>query len=492
MAELCATCHKARRNLYKSPYLVTWLGESKDIKKRPATCVVCPKLVAWLQAWKVVKPKRLSTLEASRVMEDMLRYADVSATDVNSGERIVHESSTWRIVPIDNAEPPSFTEDVKSNSDEEVEEIIPQRELSISQAFHLEVVDKHFVLGGQKIRKTDETPTRVSVYDLVNAISGNDPRHSNTYFTRMCGAYPEVRTACVDFKFPGQGQRPTPVTDARGMVMIINMLPGPRAAQFRVSTAELLVRYLGGDKTLIEEINSNAELQASASDSNIVSIFGEAVRTANVKSITNLVVPPRTPGVYLVNCSNPDTRKFVFDSPIPEGKDVIGYGYSAVSMYSRVEAQMAETGDYKFLDCFETPHASALEQRLKDYIKFTGLGTIKATFTEPNGKKKTKTEFFLADTEEYIPVFPYMTHAIGLLEATNDAGAKRSHELAMEEEKTKQVQAEAESKARQVEADCKARQTEAEAESAAAIEKERTRQKEIELEMMRLQIEMKK
>lgn len=363
--------------------------------------------------------------------------------------------------------------------DDTVEEIIvSQRDLAVSQAFNLEVVDKYFVLDGHKIRKTDEKPACVSVYDLIMAITGHDSCHVNTYFTRMCKSFPEVNTICVNFRFPGQGQRSTPVTDARGMVTIINLLPGPRAAQFRVSTAELLVRYLGGDKTLIDEINSNAELQESTSDNNIVSIFGEAMATRNalVKSITNIVVPPKTPGVYLANCTNPDTSKFVFNSPIPEGKDVVGYGYSAGSMYSRVETQMGETGDYKFLDCFETPHANALEQSLKAYVKFSGLETIKGTYTEPNGNKKTKTEFFLANAEEYDALFSYMKPAVGLLEATKDDNSARNHELAMEEEKTKQV--EAESRARQ-------------ADSAVAVEKEKTRQKEIELEILRLQLSNK-
>lgn len=377
-------------------------------------------------------------------------------------------------------------EDAESLYEEDVEEIIvPKRDLSISNAFNLEVVDNHFVLDGHKIRKTNDNPARVSVYDLVVAITGHDSCHANTYFTRMCKSFPEVSTICVNFRFLGQGQRSTPVTDARGMVTIINLLPGPRAAQFRVSTAEILVRYLGGDKTLIAEINSNAELQASTSQSNIVSIFGEAVavRNANVNSITNIVVPPKTPGVYLANCTNPDTSKFVFNSPIPEGKDVVGYGFSASSMYSRVETQMGETGDYKFLDCFETPHANALEQNLKAYVKFSGLKTIKGTYTEPNGNKKTKTEFFLANAEEYDALFSYMKPAVGLLEASNDASSARNHELAMEEEKTKQV--DAESRARQAEAEAR------KADSAVAVEKEKTRQKEIELEILRLQLAMR-
>ena len=45
---------------------------------------------------------------------------------------------------------------------------------------------------------------------------------------------------------PRLGQRETPVTDARGIVEIIMILPGHQATLVRRQAAELLVRYLGG------------------------------------------------------------------------------------------------------------------------------------------------------------------------------------------------------------------------------------------------------
>jgi hypothetical protein len=347
--------------------------------------------------------------------------------------------------------------------------------INAANAFQLDIAKNGYLLNGHVIRRTSDNPTRVSVYDLISAITGQDTGHINTYFTRLCNAHPEVNAMCVLFKFQGQGQRPTPVTDARGMVTIINLLPGPRAAQFRASSAEILVRYLGGDKTLVDEINRYAELQASTSSDNIVSIFGEAVakRSALVTSISNVVVPPKAPGVYLANCSNPDTSRFVFNKAVPDGKDVVAYGYSASSMYSRVESQMTETGDYKFLDCFETPQALDLEQTLKAYVKFSGLETIKGTYTEPSGKKSTKTEFFLADADEYNALFEYMRPRVDTADVSKNNASVMVHELAMEEAKTRQI--EAAEKTRQ-------------ADASVAIEKEKTRQMELELEILRLKM----
>jgi hypothetical protein len=50
------------------------------------------------------------------------------------------------------------------------------------------------------------------------------------------------------------------VTDARGLVIIINMLPGRKAEQFRIACADIIVRYLGGDEALVAEIRRNKGL----------------------------------------------------------------------------------------------------------------------------------------------------------------------------------------------------------------------------------------
>ena len=83
-------------------------------------------------------------------------------------------------------------------------------------------------------------------------------------FHRLKEGHPEFLTFCKNFQFEGQGQRPTPVVDARGLVTLLNLLPGHKAAAFRAKSADIIVRYLGGDPTLIAEINRNAEIQANS------------------------------------------------------------------------------------------------------------------------------------------------------------------------------------------------------------------------------------
>ena len=62
-----------------------------------------------------------------------------------------------------------------------------------------------------KIHKTAESPPRVSVIDVIHVITGTSCDDSSKLFRRLREAFPEVRTICPNFKFPGPGQRDTPV-----------------------------------------------------------------------------------------------------------------------------------------------------------------------------------------------------------------------------------------------------------------------------------------
>ena len=76
--------------------------------------------------------------------------------------------------------------------------------------------------------------------------------------------------------------------------MLINLLPGARAAEWRTKSADLLVRYLGGDLALVEEIRRNREAQAALAETapaHPARLFGEAVEEVAVPA----VAPPATP-----------------------------------------------------------------------------------------------------------------------------------------------------------------------------------------------------
>ena len=123
----------------------------------------------------------------------------------------------------------------------------------------------------RQIRKTAVYPPRVSVYDVINAIT--EQSNPRIIWDRLCTGFPEVVTYCNSFKCPGRGQQDTPVADARGITEIIMVLPGKAAAHFRKAAANVIVRYLGGDIGLVEEIAANRLAQENLPEDHPARIF---------------------------------------------------------------------------------------------------------------------------------------------------------------------------------------------------------------------------
>ena len=90
------------------------------------------------------------------------------------------------------------------------------------------------------IRKTAETPPRVSVLDVIGAITGLDSSNSSTVYARLREQFPEIATRISIVKFPGRGQRDTPVVAEADQSMITALLTSPTA---RLITAGL---FTGG------------------------------------------------------------------------------------------------------------------------------------------------------------------------------------------------------------------------------------------------------
>ena len=133
------------------------------------------------------------------------------------------------------------------------------------------------------IRKTSEVPPRVSVIDVAAAITGKDANKAAQDIGFIKERHPEVTQNLGDFKFAGRGQKNTPVTDARGIVELVMLLPGHHAARVRRQAAQVLVRYLGGDLAIIDEvcgIRSFQEEMAARAPDDPRRIFGEAVEAA--------------------------------------------------------------------------------------------------------------------------------------------------------------------------------------------------------------------
>ncbi|GAQ92648.1 hypothetical protein KFL_010830045 [Klebsormidium nitens] len=130
---------------------------------------------------------------------------------------------------------------------------------------------------GARIRKTADVPPKISIIDLIAAVTG--ALNSRKTWHDLSKRFEEEAVTVGNYfaKFPGQGQNDTPVTDARGVVTIINRLGGTRAGKFREKFADTLVRYLGGDETLIGEIRSIRDAQERLPEDHPLRIFGQTV-----------------------------------------------------------------------------------------------------------------------------------------------------------------------------------------------------------------------
>jgi hypothetical protein len=144
------------------------------------------------------------------------------------------------------------------------------------QLFHGDVFED---FRGARIRKTDDIPPRISVYDFIQAVTGNsNPRVTWADVSkRLADNGATLSEIYALHRFHGAGQRETPVTDANGVVRILNFLSGRRAEKFRDKCADIIVRYLGGDETLIAEIRRIRDVQEQLPSDHPLRVFGEEV-----------------------------------------------------------------------------------------------------------------------------------------------------------------------------------------------------------------------
>ena len=101
--------------------------------------------------------------------------------------------------------------------------------------------------------RVDRATQKGSVHDVVHLICQKPGNYASQTFLRLEKAYPELTPKWCKLKINGKG-RETPVADAATLVEIAWLLPGKKAASFRRKGAETICRILGGDLTLVDEI----------------------------------------------------------------------------------------------------------------------------------------------------------------------------------------------------------------------------------------------
>lgn len=135
-----------------------------------------------------------------------------------------------------------------------------------------------------EIRITSEN--MISVFDFIKVAGGQENPH-DTWRYIIKKHKNEVLEFSENFKFQGQGQRTTPVISVTGMVKLLFLLPGEIAKQFRSKSAETMIKYLGGDLSLIDEIKKIDQKHIN-NPNNIAQVFRNEVTNNQVTNENKL------------------------------------------------------------------------------------------------------------------------------------------------------------------------------------------------------------
>ena len=85
-----------------------------------------------------------------------------------------------------------------------------------------------------QMRKTAEDPPRISVYDVVQLVTGCSANNCSVVFERVAKNFPD-RFNFDKVQFPGRGQKLTQVCTLQQANELIALLGGKAAAEFRAT-----------------------------------------------------------------------------------------------------------------------------------------------------------------------------------------------------------------------------------------------------------------
>lgn len=128
----------------------------------------------------------------------------------------------------------------------------------------MEVLKFDELVPGASVRFTVKDGVQyLSIRDLIMVVCEKDGNHAQEVWRRLPDdKKSEVNAQCVNFRFPGRGQSEQPVITFPGAIKIMMWLPGENAKNVRTKAAEIITRYYAGDKTLLQEIEANANSNA--------------------------------------------------------------------------------------------------------------------------------------------------------------------------------------------------------------------------------------
>ena len=314
----------------------------------------------------------------------------------------------------------------------------------------------------------------MSAYDLIAAITDQDANNARTSFIRLKEEHSEIAALCSLYKFAGKGNHTSPATDAKGAVIIMNLLPGKKAAEFRKACAGIMVRYLGGDETLIGEIKRNQVVQEIVSETNAIRFFAEAVNAAKFHDASLLIIESatdvqefRAPQFYFRQILGKWSKMHPTGRPqdVMSADELSEVAVIKIGSMGVTERQLTHNKQFdrsELLDSCLTISFTHVETKAKDYWRdrgelYEGLHESKTVRDTELLIVRNQEDYerYLTFVQQLCERFPYIT---------DKPQEDTALELSLAQEKSRQLDAEArkeEAGARRAEAD--ARKAEAEA-----------------------------
>ena len=128
--------------------------------------------------------------------------------------------------------------------------------------------------------RVDQATQKGSVNDVIARIAGKKGSYAIQVFSRIKQQYTGIIPKCDRLKINGKGNI-TPVADAATLIELAWLCPGHAAAAFRRKGAESVCRMLGGDLSLVDEIQRrHAQVAGTAEESFLLTSTQGATQTA--------------------------------------------------------------------------------------------------------------------------------------------------------------------------------------------------------------------
>ena len=142
-----------------------------------------------------------------------------------------------------------------------------------------------------RIRMTPEK--QPALIDVIAILTKKNKNDSSLVWRRLEGYSRAVQSNCLDGTFPGNSRRTPIAKDLKTLIQVIFMLPGREASLVRQAAAEVFVRFMGGDLTLIQDVQRMNEVQSLLREhepEHPMRMFGEAVESE--ATCTEVSAPP--------------------------------------------------------------------------------------------------------------------------------------------------------------------------------------------------------